>query len=169
MFRRCDRCENPATVHLTEIKDEEKTERHLCEGCARALQVPQATKELQKLLKTFDPATGDESTSASTQECPDCGMTFAEFRQHGRFGCAKDYEIFGDEVERLLVRIHGESRYTGKTPQGMAVRKGQVMDEMARAREALDQAVEDENYEEAARLRDEIRRIGAPDDPGLQG
>ena len=170
MFRRCDRCEKPATVHLTEIKGEEKTERHLCEDCARALQVPKATKELQKLLKTFDPApaAGEEEVS-STEKCPDCGMTFAEFRQHGRFGCARDYEVFGPEVERLLIRIHGKSSYTGKTPQGMQVREGQLMDELACAREALQQAVDEENYEEAARLRDEIRRIGAtPDDLGAE-
>ena len=167
MFRSCDRCDNPATVHLTEIKGNDKTERHLCENCARQLHVPQATKELEKLLKTFDPALAGAATETRTarQTCPDCGMTFAEFRQHGRFGCALDYEIFGSEVDRLLKRIHGASRYCGKTPQGQQVVDGEVMDELARTREALREAIESEDYEEAARLRDQIRRISA-DEPG---
>ncbi len=167
MFRSCDRCENPATVHLTEIKGGKKTERHLCEKCARALHVPQASKELAKLLKSFGPAEAlSQSKLRSDRTCPECGMTFAEFRQHGRFGCPKDYEIFGEEVERLLKRIHGQDRYTGLAPDGQRIVNGELMDELAQTREALRHAIESEDYEEAARLRDVIRRIDA-DAPDL--
>lgn len=162
MFRSCDRCDNPATVHLTEIKDGNKTERHLCEKCARALQVPQATKELQKLLKTFQPTQAlAESLRRGERTCPECGMSFAEFRQHGRFGCPRDYEVFADEIERLLKRIHGSNRYTGLAPDGQRIVEGQVMNELARTREALRAAIDAENYEEAARLRDVIRKLDA--------
>ncbi len=164
MLRPCDRCDNQATVHLTEIdKGGGKTERHLCENCARSLHVPQAaSKELQKLLKTFEPVHALTSTlTGLSRSCPECGMTFSEFRQHGRFGCAKDYEVFGQEVSRLLRRIHGADTYTGKAPRGGEVREGELIDELTHVREALDAAIHDENYEEAARLRDEIRRIGA--------
>jgi protein arginine kinase activator len=169
MFRSCDRCENPATVHLTEIRAGKKTERHLCENCARELQVPYASKELQKLLQTFGPAKGPRSTQGrATRACPECGMTFNEFRQTGRFGCAKDYEAFGEEVERLLSRIHGASKYTGRSPQGQTIEEGLVLDELAKTREALRRAIDAEDYEEAARLRDAIRAIdaGRPDDGG---
>jgi|SRR5262245_19219317 len=161
MFRSCDRCDNPATVHLTEIKGGSKTERHLCESCARALHVPQASKELQKLLKSFEPAQSlaQLATKELTRACPECGITWAEFRQHGRFGCARDYEIFGEEIERLLKRIHGSSTYSGKMPGGGSVEAGQRLDSLARARKALQDAIEAENYEEAARLRDEIRKL----------
>ena len=64
MFRTCDRCENPATVHLTEIKGGKKTERHLCENCARALHVPQASKAFA-LLAAYGTATVDAAVPSS--------------------------------------------------------------------------------------------------------
>ena len=163
----CDRCDNQATVHLTEIKGGHKTERHLCENCARSLHVPQAAKELQKLLKSFDPTVtalvkpsrGDTGTGTS---CPECGLTWAEFRQRGRFGCARDYELFANEVERLLKRIHGSTSYSGKSPRsGTPVPGSAALDALGSARKALQAAIDAENYEEAARLRDEITRLGA--------
>ena len=161
----CDRCDNQATVHLTEIKGGHKTERHLCENCARTLHVPQAAKELQKLLKSFDPsvtALVKPSTGGAGTACPDCGLTWAEFKQRGRFGCARDYELFSAEVERLLKRIHGSTSYSGKSPRdGARVVGGTVLDELSTARRALAAAIESENYEEAARLRDEIAKLGA--------
>ncbi len=163
MFHTCDRCESPATFHLTEIKGGTKTERHLCEDCAKVLQVPQANKELQTLLKSFDPSqVGRQKGGKSVKACPDCGMTYAEFRQNGRFGCPKDYEVFEKEVVALLERIHnGVSRYSGKTPEGGQVEDGELVDETSEVRARLAQAVASEDYEEAARLRDEIRRMTA--------
>ena len=163
MFHTCDRCESPATFHLTEIKDGDKSERHLCEECAKVLQVPQANKELQNLLKSFDPThLSQQQRGRSPRVCPDCGMTYAEFRQNGRFGCPKDYDVFGKEVVALLDRIHGSSLYTGKTPDGGWVEDGQLVDAMSDVRTRLDQAIQSEDYEEAARLRDEIRRMQGP-------
>lgn len=161
----CDRCDNQATVHLTEIKGGQKTERHLCENCARSLHVPQAAKELQKLLKSFDPtvtALVKPSRGDSGATCPECGLTWAEFRQRGRFGCAHDYELFASDVERLLKRIHGSTSYSGKSPRGgAAVAGGARLDALSSARKALQAAIDAEHYEEAARLRDEISKLGA--------
>ncbi|MBM3985234.1 MAG: hypothetical protein FJ296_06050 [Planctomycetes bacterium] len=158
---RCDRCENPATVHLTEIKGGQKSERHLCEKCAASLHVPTASKELAKLLKSFEPALAlaTPGTSAPGLACPECGMTYAEFRQSGRFGCARDYEVFAEQVGKLLQKIHGGTRYAGKRPGGGAVRPPPSREDLLRARALLDEAVRAENYEEAARLRDQIRRM----------
>lgn len=161
MLYSCDRCDSPATVHMTELKGGKKVERHFCEECARALHVPQPAKELAKLLKSFEPGSSDPRARRgdASRTCPDCGMTYAEFRQSGRFGCPRDYEIFGEDVERLLKRIHGATRYSGLTPDGDEVREGAVIDEVSRIRARLDEAIADENYEEAARLRDQIRRL----------
>ena len=158
---RCDRCENPATVHLTEIKAGQKTERHLCEKCAATLHVPSAGKELAKLLKSFEPAMvlAQAGPAVASLTCPECGMTYAEFRQHGRFGCAHDYEVFAEQIEKLLKRIHGGTRYAGKRPGGGAIKPPPSRDELLRVRSLLDEAIKAENYEEAARLRDQIRRL----------
>lgn len=159
----CDRCESPATVHLTEIKSGAKTESHLCEECARALHVPQPSKELQKLLKSFTPPGAPEPSSAGVDAvCPDCGMTYSEFRKSGRFGCARDYEAFGEPLERLLKKIHRSTAYTGLSPKGDVIEDGEVVNAVTRARRELRAAVELEDYEEAARLRDEIRRLESP-------
>ena len=162
MFRSCDRCENPASVHLTEIRDGQKTERHLCENCARTLHLPAAGQELQKLLKTFEPAQAltPQVVLGAGRACPDCGLTYAEFRQHGRFGCARDYEVFATEIAKLLERIHGHAGYTGKAPGGGVVKDGERIDDLALKRRALQDAIRAEDYEQAARLRDEIRRLG---------
>jgi protein arginine kinase activator len=166
----CDRCENPATVHLTEIKGGQKTERHLCEKCAASLHVPSASKELAKLLKSFEPALALATQGTTVaRTCPECGMTYAEFRQHGRFGCARDYEVFGEQVEKLLRRIHGGARYAGKKPGGGAVHAPATRDDILRVRGLLDEAVKAENYEEAARLRDQIRRLTEEPEEGRSG
>jgi len=166
MLHACDQCDSPATVHMTELKGGQKVERHFCEECARALHVPQPAKELAKLLKSFQPGVGDPGRRGgeATRTCPDCGMTYAEFRQHGRFGCPRDYEVFGEEVERLLKRIHGATRFSGLTPDGDEVKDGAVVDELSRIRARLDEAVAAENYEEAAPLRDQSRRLTAEPD-----
>ncbi len=160
MFHTCDRCDSPASFHLTDIKDGQKSERHLCEECAKSLQVPQANKELQNLLKSFDPnQVGQQDQKASSKSCPECGMTYAEFRQNGRFGCPRDYDVFGAEVIALLERIHGASKYSGKTPEGGRVLDGVLLDAASEVRDQLSTAIEEEDYELAARLRDEIRKI----------
>ena len=167
----CDRCDSPATVHLTEIKGGQKLERHLCEKCAASLHVPSAGKELAKLLKSFEPALSlaTQGTAQSTRSCPECGMSYAEFRQHGRFGCPRDYEIFGEQIEKLLKRIHGGARYAGKRPGGGAVHPPPTRDEILRVRVLLDEAVKSENYEEAARLRDQIRKLTDEPEAGSGG
>lgn len=160
MFHTCDRCDSQASFHLTEIRSGQKSERHLCEECAKVLQVPQANKELQNLLKSFDPtAVGSQGRAKSAKVCPDCGMTYAEFRQNGRFGCSKDYDVFGKEVIALLDRIHGSSLYSGKTPEGGRVIDGELVDEASELRTQLAESVAKEDYEAAARLRDQINRM----------
>ncbi len=160
MFHTCDRCDSQASFHLTEIRGGEKSERHLCEECAKVLQVPQANKELQNLLKSFDPTqVGQQGRSKTAKVCRDCGMTYAEFRQNGRFGCSKDYDVFGKEVIALLERIHGSSQYSGKTPDGGRVIEGELLDAASEFRDQLAEAVGREDYEAAARLRDTINRI----------
>lgn len=125
------------------------------------LHVPQASKEIQKLLANFEPTHALSKRQASNlkKSCPECGMTYGEFRQQGRFGCSHDYDVFGEEVVALLERIHGASRYAGKLPGGGGAIRGDVHSEIVTAREKLGKAIETEDYELAAQLRDEIRRL----------
>lgn len=91
--------------------------------------------------------------------CPDCGITLSEFRAKGRFGCPRDYEVFSEHLDPLLERIHDvqPARHTGRLPQGEA--RADIVDRhrtVAELRKLLDAAVAEENYEQAAKLRDQI-------------
>ncbi len=159
---KCDQCNRQATVHLTEIKGGKKLEKHLCEQCAaqnEGLPVkPHAP--INELLTNFVMAhSGLQKTEISA--CESCGITWAEFRQSGLFGCPRDYENFERDLTPLLQRAHeGATHHIGKVPRrkgaaGVPMRK-QV--DLAKLRKELARAVEAEDYERAAALRDEIRQ-----------
>ena len=94
--------------------------------------------------------------------CPECGMTLSEFRAKGRFGCPRDYEVFAAHLDPLLERIHDvqPARHEGRLPQSSG--REEVVERrqsLAELRKQLDAAVAAENYEEAARLRDQINEM----------
>jgi protein arginine kinase activator len=157
----CQSCaQNPATIHFTEIKNEEKRELHVCESCANAQGLtggPTIPVMLANLVQGVR-----KGGLANAPRCPECGITFDDFRSRGRFGCPHDYEVFKDSLGPLLEKIHGARRHTGRLPRGEATVDTGQSDRLLRLRRELQTAVESENYEEAARLRDEIRRAEVP-------
>ena len=93
------------------------------------------------------------------RQCPECGIKFVEFRNSGRLGCPHDYEAFREELLPLLENIHGDPpRHQGKTPRRLPQTK-QTQSELVQLRKQLLQAVNKEDYEAAARLRDRIRQL----------
>jgi len=154
----CQRCKKEnATVHLTEIVHNEKHERHLCEACAREEGIAiKANVNLQDILGGMVQAHEDAGRAAHLA-CPDCGLTYAEFRTQGRLGCPHDYEVFAEPLQELLERVHGAVEHTGKWPSRAA--GGNLTDqrELMQLRRQLQEAVDREQYEEAARLRDLIK------------
>lgn len=150
----CQVCEGkPATIHLTEIKDGEKTVLNLCEECANEKGLTHGNP-IPSLLATL---VGEKhKASASDVKCPECGITFEEFRAKGRFGCPRDYEVFAKELAPLLEKIHGSQKHAGRLPKGTLPDAARE-ENLRRLRRELARAVKDELYEEAARIRDEIR------------
>jgi protein arginine kinase activator len=162
----CERCqERPATVHLTKIVNFEKTELHLCEVCAK-----QAGNELGILIEpnfSFQNLIaglleGDlnlyqQPSTAKPVCCQSCGLTFSDFRKNGLLGCGDCYRYFREGMEPLLKRLQGGTTHNGKVPKrtGGKVRLRKEIDDLKRQ---LQQAVAQEDYENAARLRDEVRR-----------
>lgn len=155
----CETCQKqPATVHLTEITDGQKREYHLCEECAgqRANITPTiGSNEAQAIHSMVEIRRGE---STDTRSCPRCGITFAQFRRQGRLGCPHDYEVFAPEITQLLDRIHGRTRHRGKRPEppGEEVQHERRRRELA-SRQA--EAVAREDFEEAARLRDQLKQL----------
>src|SRR5207245_1496282 len=155
---KCQKCHNPATLHITEVLgDEQFEELHLCEQCAnKYLYEPPAKTAIQK-APTAEVAEVDEGPF-NQHECPLCGIKFVEFRNTGRLGCPNDYHEFREELTPLLENIHGETRHCGKTPRRQPQTK-QKESELVVLRKMLLQAVNKEAYEEAAKLRDRIRQL----------
>lgn len=158
----CDICgKNPATVHLTEIIDEAMTELHLCEECARQKSTQMESQfGLSDLLAGLGehekPLKGKEDTVAI--KCASCGLTYADFQKIGRLGCGDCYNSFRKYLAPLLRRIHGSTQHVGKTPLKVAkvLRKRIDLQEL---RNRLQKAIEAEAFEEAAKLRDQIKEM----------
>lgn len=159
---KCDNCNKAATVHLTEIKGGKKIEKHLCEQCAAANEgVPVKTHTpINELLTNFVlQQTGMQKDVGVT--CEHCGITWAEFRQAGLLGCEHDYGLFERDLTPLLQRAHeGATHHVGKVPTrrgGSGVPMKKSVD-LSKLRKELQRAVEAEDYERAAKLRDAIRQ-----------
>lgn len=157
----CQSCKKqPATVHLTDIvQGGEKRERHLCEQCAQEEGImPKA----QMHVPINELLAGLVVNKASIQQladltCPQCGATFVEFRNSGLLGCPADYDAFEKALIPLIERAHeGASHHIGKVPMRLGAPRSSE-NELVRLRRRLAKAVEAEQYEEAAKLRDKIK------------
>ena len=157
----CQRCDKAmATVHLTDLIGGEKKERHLCAECAEDEGVVMKSHQapLNEILQKF---VMQKSTARELADltCDQCGITFVEFRSHGLLGCPNDYDAFAKALEPLIERSHeGNVQHVGKIAAGQSksVTTRQILLRLPRE---LQQAGELEDYEKAARLRDEIQKV----------
>jgi protein arginine kinase activator len=155
---KCQQCSSPATVHLTNIENNQKREIHLCQRCAEAQQlIKKQELNLPAILHTLiGQHVGPWTDELARLTCPVCGIRYMEFRAAGRLGCPHDYNVFRAGLEPLLSRIHRSTRHAGKRPRRVVSADRQA--ELVELRRKLRAAVEAEAYEEAARLRDLLRR-----------
>jgi protein arginine kinase activator len=159
MKHECDNCGKPATVHLTEIVDGQKNEKHLCEDCAASEGITiKANLPISQLLEDFILQTASKE-GATEAKCEVCGLTFAEFRQRGVLGCPNDYEAFEQALRPILQRAQGGAeQHIGRVPRRAGTTQHKQT-EALRLRAQLKAAVAAEDYEQAARLRDQIREL----------
>lgn len=174
----CNLCnKNPATVHLTEIIDDQMSELHLCDDCARkkSMQMEQQfglSDLLGGLVEYGKQISGSEKTPVAAQ-CSFCGLTYEDFRKIGRLGCSECYGSFAKHLGPLLKRIHGASQHVGKAPVLISEPssspddpKASAASKPSKAKASLDlndlkaklsEAILKEEFEEAAQLRDLIK------------
>ncbi len=167
---KCHSCDNPATVHLTQILNNQMHKIDLCEECAQK----------QGVTNTADFSMGGLMASAGMSledtardlVCESCGLTQQEFKKAGRLGCTACYEAFGSVLTPMLDGMHAGTRHVGKVPKGIEATLGKK-EKATRSKDLAEQlekrilslesdlkaALEDENFEECARLRDEIRSL----------
>ena len=157
---KCENCgKKQATVHLTEILDEGKEERHLCEECAQevATMVPK-NFDPAEILTTLINQVAPEFKEMAKTVCDQCGLTYLEFRSQGRLGCANDYHAFAKGLVPILEKIHGSAEHKGKMPT-TSEEPTTEQNEVVRLRSELEDAVAVEDYERAAVLRDKLREL----------
>ncbi len=164
---KCQQCERPATFHITELTGGKPQELHLCEDHARQYLTSSSGEPsgpggmtatlAQQVQQMAIGQTAEELAQLDQQACPICGITFYEFRSQGRLGCPHDYTAFAAQLEPLIVNVHGESEHCGKRPR-RAPAGSERRTQVIRLRREMKEAIENENYERASQLRDEIRR-----------
>jgi protein arginine kinase activator len=157
----CDDCrEHDAVVQYTAVKDNVVVQLHLCEQCAAERGVETTVNTLPKHpLGEFLQQVQQQlvTTPTDTARCTFCGTTMADFKATGRWGCARCYSQFEVGIRDLLRRVHGHSRHIGrnyKVPKSETLERSAVLGEL---RERLRRAIEGEQFEQAAELRDRIK------------
>ena len=185
---KCEQCDSEATVHELRVVGGKRIERHLCEKCARekgiaiqpGMSVPELIeKMLEQSVEGTKSAQGQKPRPepAKAAACPECGTTYTEFRQSGLLGCPECYKAFEPQLGPLLERAHeGATHHVGKLPKraltgprvqvpgkkpaesvlgGPEQRAGRA----AALKKQMDEAVRTEQYERAAKIRDELRKL----------
>jgi protein arginine kinase activator len=169
----CENCgEREAVVHLTQIVDNTITTLNLCEPCAAEKGVETGTHAgkfpLGDFLASLGQGPGGAGVAAEPEApCPSCGATLRDFRQTGRLGCAECYRAFEAHLRELLRRLHGNAQHAGERYRWLGAAaeaapgeaRAAPEDALADLRERLRRAVESEDFERAARLRDAIRGL----------
>lgn len=155
----CQLCGKKATVHLTEIVESQQIVKHLCgqcaqqEGIAITVQAP-ISEMISNLVNSHE-----DSDKLNDLKCPQCNLSWSEFRRRGLLGCPNDYLAFGKMLEKLVERTQGgATTHCGRIPQNTTESMGQQV-RLLRLRQDLQTAVEAEDYETAVKLRDEISRF----------
>lgn len=154
----CANCKKPATIHLTQIVNNQVQKVDLCEDCPfkKGVTDPEGFSLAEFLLK---PGTLMQA-QADQLECPNCGFTPADFKKCGRFGCPVCFETFKGILKPMLANMHKDTVHRGKIPD-RALARVSLKRKLTELEDSLRQAVQAEKYEEAASLRDEIKVLRA--------
>ena len=168
----CEECnKRPATVHFTKIINNEKTEVHLCEKCAKekggeldfnvdpGFPINNFLSGLMDVDKSLDSKQFKKDLGQSDKlQCGKCNLTYNQFSQISRLGCSNCFTVFSKHLNPLLKRIHGKTSHMGKVPKrtGGNLRVKKRIGEM---KEELQECIKREEYERAAEIRDEIRKL----------
>jgi len=155
---KCQKCNDPATFHITELTSGPPVVLHLCANCAKAY-LDAAEEHAPEAAPAAVAQPEPASTSADEPvRCPNCGISYSEFSQAGRLGCPHDYVVFEKEMAALLLNAQGATEHTGKRPR-RAAHDSDAHSELIRLRREMSRAVAEEDYERASQVRDRIREL----------
>ncbi len=162
----CDNCnEREAAVHLQQVKDKSVTSLHLCHQCAAEKGIETGAPSGKFPLSDFLASMGkgplsQEAAEGSDEECKSCGASLKDFQETGRLGCPGCYDTFQTQLRDLLRRLHGSSHHVGE--EYLTAESGELdekQEQVSEYKNRLRQAIETENFELAAELRDQLRAL----------
>lgn len=147
-------------MHLTQIVEDKMQKVDLCEDCARSKGVndPQGFSLADLLLGLGASEELSPSSGGADVKCPKCGFTQADFKKSGRLGCAVCYVTFAEGLEGLLKPMHKDVKHVGKIPRALRQTRD-LAERLDSLKKKLDKAVRDEDFEQAALLRDELKQM----------
>lgn len=157
----CNECgKNEANVHLTHIINGKKTESHLCEDCAKKNQaILNSNFSMENLFSVMlNNSFNNKTYLPAAKSCTNCGMTYENFRNTGKFGCSHCIDSFKGRLKPVIKSIQGYDRHIGKIPK-RAGGDYKIQMDIERLKNDLKGAVEREEYELAAELRDKINDL----------
>jgi protein arginine kinase activator len=161
---KCENCgKADASVHFTQIRNNKKTEMHLCKECAKQKGFHNPLDDvpfpLAEFLNSMVKSGGQANDPIARLVCSECGMRFIDFSRVGRFGCGNCYQAFRAPLEDLFRKIHGATRHCGRTTQKVENSVKGVVEEEVRLKDELKRAIEREDFELAAVLRDRLKAL----------
>lgn len=154
---KCQNCNAKATVHHTQLQEGEVKKLHYCESCAETEGILDVSGfGLESTLTSGEEVSGAKPETGKV--CSGCGFSLAKFQQTGRLGCSQCYLTFTDEILARLAPMHRGLLHLGKQPADF---NGDVLSKrlLNECQERLARAVASEDYEEAAKIRDEISEL----------
>ena len=164
MAMMCDECGiRPASIRITTIVGGEKKEKNLCASCMAKIKESMPELDFTSLAGLLSGFFEAAKTAMVEEEVPNltcsrCGMTYETFRKTGLLGCADCYKEFREPLEKLIMSIHANTQHTGRVPGGLAKRVS-LKATVDQLKAKLVNAIAAEEYEEAAKLRDQIRAL----------
>lgn len=155
--------EKPATVHLTQIVGDKMQKLDMCEECAKAKGIndPTSFAMADLMLGLGASQELDQSAAGAELKCQRCGFSQADFKKSGRLGCPECYSTFAEGLAGLLKSMHKGTRHVGKAPEALRKTRENV-DRLKTLQKKLNKAIETEDFETAATLRDEIKSLAHP-------
>ena len=155
----CERCgKRTATTHIKTSINGIVEQHHLCADCAREYSGANAMSLNSLIGSFFGDTLKTQTLSDNRRRCEGCGACFDDIAESGKVGCDKCYETFLDQLLPSLQRMHGRSRHAGKIPGG--VKKAETkQDKISALNDKRKKAIEVQDFEQAAKLRDEIKLL----------
>ena len=158
----CEKCgKRMATTHIHTVINGVVYDKNLCEQCAleQGVNLSPQNSLSDMLASMFTELRNDRPRNE--KRCPVCGATFGDVADSGKAGCAECYNTFKTELLPYLKRVHGSTKHIGKIPDNVSFTDAPQTDGIAELREELNRLIAEENYEQAAVIRDKIREMEA--------